>query len=91
MPYYTRDPKRDHDFDNHPHGLYTLSLLGSPARRFTVFFFLLGLSITISSASLSNVLSSSHLSDMRVAGYSCSYLSGNIWVVVKIMVPFRVP
>ena len=20
MPYYNRDPKRDHNFDNHPHG-----------------------------------------------------------------------
>ena len=22
MPYYNRDPKRDHNFDNHPYGLY---------------------------------------------------------------------
>ena len=24
MPYYIRDPKRDHNFDNHPHGFMLL-------------------------------------------------------------------
>ena len=28
MPYYNGDPKRDHDFDNHPYGDGVLELLG---------------------------------------------------------------
>ena len=27
VPYYNRDPKRDHNFDNHPHGDYNAGAL----------------------------------------------------------------
>ena len=36
MPYYTRDPKRDHNFDNHPYeaelGLRTSQPTGEPQK-----------------------------------------------------------
>ena len=28
MPYYTRDPKRDHNFDNHPYESYYFGVIG---------------------------------------------------------------
>ena len=32
-PYYNRDPKRDHNFDNPPYDSYRYSLLGSATKR----------------------------------------------------------
>ena len=33
MPYYNRDPKRDHNFDNHPYIPLTHSSFCSPGKR----------------------------------------------------------